>query len=625
MARRHGYKRGLIFSLCLADLKNESLLTLCMILAVASVLAPLLILFGLKYGTVETLRQRLIMDPRNSEIRPMSVQTFPQSWFEAIRAHPNVAFVVPTTRQLATSVEIAVLGTAGTVGKNFSVDAIPTAPGDPLILQNGFQIPLEGECLVSTPAHQETGLEAGQEILMTVRRVKGSGFETGTTRLKVTGVLPMRAGATKAILLPLPLLEAIENYKDGMGVPALGWEGELPRAYPVFSSMLVYAPERFDTETGFRLTNNTGFIQSETISAERAGELAGTMVPAQGVYTLLSTKGTPAGITNILTIRNLLGGKGARLFPLAGDLEVVVVGADKVSHTFTAMPASGLNSSPEDSSLTGAPWLETFAAKQSPAREWTVMLVAPDAGIEPGEALASVSVGDNSVTVPVRIRVSSQVKPGKVHLPLRLLGTFGLLASRPVTWDVIGQDFLLSKRGYAGFRLYADRIENVGLLRAHFETLSLNVHTEAERIDDVLRLDTYLSLIFWLIALGSVLGGAACLLSNIYAGLERKRRELAVLRLLGLYGTAFYRFPLYTASFFATFGFLVALGLFSALALAINLLFAGHLQAGESLCRLALWHPLVAYGLTLAIALVAGIIAARRAGKIEPAEALRND
>ena len=625
MARVNKPKQGLILSLCYSDLKHEWLLTLCMVLAVASVLAPLLILFGLKYGTVETLRTRLVNDPRNSEVRPMSVRSFSQSWFETIRKHPDVAFVIPTTRQLATSVEIAILDANGVIGKKMSVDAIPTAGGDPLVLQNGATVPAEGQCLVTAPVYEDLAVEPGQELLMTVRRVKGSGFETATTKLQVTGVLPYRAGATKAVFLPLPLLEAIENFKDGMGVPSLGWSGELPRAYPVFSGMVVYSPQPFGVETDFRLTNNTGFTQAEAVTRERARELAGVTLPEGGVYTLLSTKGSPAGITNILTVRNLLGGKNCRLYPIGDIAGFTLTRSDGQTGTFSVFPASGLGMAPADTSLKGKIWIEDFASKQVPASEWAVVLVSPDSGFGGGTVQVSVANDENSLSFPAIAIPSSQVAAGSAHLPLRLLGTLGLLASRPVAWDVSSKDFLLSKRGYAGFRLYADRIENVGTLKKYFEENGLTVNTEAERIDDVLRLDTYLSLIFWLIALGSLLGGAACLLSNIYAGLERKRRELAVLRLLGLFGSAFYRFPLYTASFFATCGFFFALLLFAALALAINVLFAGHLQEGESLCKLAWWHLLVAYGMTLGISLFAGAVAARRAGSIDPAEALRND
>jgi putative ABC transport system permease protein len=49
--------------LATAHLLHEWVLTLCLVLALAAVLAPLLVLFGLKHGTIHTLRERLVEDP----------------------------------------------------------------------------------------------------------------------------------------------------------------------------------------------------------------------------------------------------------------------------------------------------------------------------------------------------------------------------------------------------------------------------------------------------------------------------------------------------------------------------------------------------------------------------------
>jgi putative ABC transport system permease protein len=76
-------------------------------MAVAAVLSPLLLTFGLKYGTIDTLRMRLIQDPRNREIRPMASQAFSHEWFAQMQQRPDVAFIVPMTRQIAATVSAA--------------------------------------------------------------------------------------------------------------------------------------------------------------------------------------------------------------------------------------------------------------------------------------------------------------------------------------------------------------------------------------------------------------------------------------------------------------------------------------------------------------------------------------
>lgn len=618
-------RKGLVLSLCLKDLRHEWMLTLCMIMAVAAVLGPLLILFGLKFGTVETLRGRLINDPRNREIRPVSSHSFSQQWFAEIQGRVDVAFIIPATRQLATAVELSV---PGSKARGLSVDAVPTAPGDPLVLGNHALVPEAGQGLLSYAAAQELQKGSGDVLRLTVRRVKGGGFETGTTDIAISGILPVSAGATRAVFLPLSVVEAVEHFKDGQAVPAYGWPGELPRAYPAFSSLLVHTPAKLGPETEFKLINNTGFSNRKEVDPATAAKLTGAANLARaegGVSYLLSTVSSPASAQNILAVRNSLAGHNAQLYPFEDSAALSLTTQDgSALGSFAMLPATPFASVKNTGLPEKAPWKEDFGQNGSPAADWLVALVPQGLSVEK-EATATITRGEYVLQFPLRLVPHPDVAAGTVKVPLRLLGICGLLQTRPLSFDPTSQEFLVDKRGFAGFRLYAKTLEQVASLKKNLEEQGILVHTEAERIDDVLRLDKYLSLIFWLIAVGSLVGGAACLVSNIYAGIERKRRELAVLRLLGLSGGAFIRFPLYTAGFFALSGFAVAFCLFACMSFIINSLFGSHLQAGESLCALAWWHPFVALALTLGVALLAGSVAALRAAKVDPADALRND
>ena len=56
-----------ICHLSLRDYLHERLLSACAVLGLAAVLAPLLILFGVKFGVVETLTERLRSDPAGKQ------------------------------------------------------------------------------------------------------------------------------------------------------------------------------------------------------------------------------------------------------------------------------------------------------------------------------------------------------------------------------------------------------------------------------------------------------------------------------------------------------------------------------------------------------------------------------
>lgn len=638
--------RLLVFSLCLEDLRNEKMLSFCMVMAVASVLGPLLILFGLKFGTVETLRARLVHDPRNREIRPLNAQAYSHEWFQIVAKQEGVAFVVPYTRQLATGVDIVV---PGPQGKRVAADLVPTAEGDPLMLQNGQRIPHQEECLLSAPLAEALGVAAGDTVVMAARRTVNGQFETGERPLHVLGVLPVRASATKSVFVPLSVLEAVERFKDGMGVPQFGWKGSMPLAYPAFSALLVNVPAPLGVETEFRLVNNTGFTSKEQIAAASTGALLGRQNGLDGTNYLLSGKGQPGEASNVKTVRYALAGRQARLFPLAPGLEVSIAVNGTSTGMWQVAPAremlagcSGEHTpaaagtrleilGETQNNIPGAPalsegvlWQEDLSKEPKTSVSWRAVLVPPGS-VPPGNAVVSLNAGEHTLSFPVTVAEAQGLRAGTALVPLRLLGVLTLAAHRPVTYDAEADAFILHRKGYAGFRLYADTLERVAALKQVFEAQGLAVHTEAQRIDDVLRLDKYLTLIFWLIALAGVVGGAACLVANVYSGIERKRRELAVLRLLGLSGGAFLRFPIYTAAVFSGLGFVAAMGLFYTLAGIINMLFSEHLQSGESLCRLAWWHPLAALGLTVAVSVLAGVVAGRRAMLVDPAEALRNE
>jgi len=63
-------------------------------MAIAAVLSPLLLMFGLKYGIVDWGRSYLMEDPRYSEIKLLASKSFEKDWFEQMRNRQDVDFVI---------------------------------------------------------------------------------------------------------------------------------------------------------------------------------------------------------------------------------------------------------------------------------------------------------------------------------------------------------------------------------------------------------------------------------------------------------------------------------------------------------------------------------------------------
>ena len=612
---------GLLASLCFADIRHERLLSLCMLLSLAAVMAPILILFGLKTGAMDILRERLLQDPVNREIRPLTPRSYVPEWFDTLRSMPEVAFAVPATRQLSASADLSLSGL-----RVRGVSIVPSGPGDPLLLQNRCPAPSTGEAVITGALAGELGLTdplaENAALTLHVNRRRQGVFEEGVTDLRVVCILPTRAGADNRAFVPLPLVEEIELYKDGMASPLLGGEGKLPLAYPVFSSLLLLAPQPLGPELELRLTGNTGFASCTPLTPEQAKACLPDLFDRSDRSYILRAGSSMAEADGLEAVLDMLAGLGVKACPLVEGLtgRITLTAASSGADTepvpgnaFRLLPARCLEDSAE-------PLSELPAAPPTAARVFTVRAPARLPG---GSHILRLE--DSDLFFPVLLTPSADVPDDALLLPPALLGALGLAKVRPVRHSPSTGDFLLSRRGYAGFRLYASRLEDVAGLQSFFSANAIQVHTEAQRIANVLQLDSYLALVFWIIALASLCGGVSCLVSNIYAGIERKSADLAVLRLLGADRRDFILHALLTAMFFGCGGFAIACAVYALVSVIINGLFAAHLQEGESLCRLGWWRLSAALGAVFGLSLAVGASAARRMLRIDPAQALRKE
>ena len=137
-------------------------------------------------------------------------------------------------------------------------------------------------------------------------------------------------------------------------------------------------------------------------------------------------------------------------------------------------------------------------------------------------------------------------------------------------------------------------------------------------------LDSNLGRVFWLIAFLGTLGFLASLAANLLANVERKRRELSVVRLIGFPTRSIILFPLAQALLIGILGAAGAAAVFFPVASVLNAWFADSLRSGEYICRLLPTHFLAAVSATLVCAGLAAAWAGHRAARIEPAEGLRD-
>ncbi|MFC1664707.1 ABC transporter permease [Pseudomonadota bacterium] len=240
-------RRGNLIWLSLKDYFNEWQMSGCFILALAAVLAPMMVLFGLKVGIIGSMVDGLVQDPRNLEIRLVGSGRYFPSWFDNMRKRSDVAFVIPRTRSLAATIQLK----SNNAPRILRVEMIPSGQGDPL-LPRGRRIPNEFvQVVLSSSAARKLKVSAGDTVDGSLSRKFHGRSERKHRTLIVTRVAPPASFARDGVFVSLELMKAAEDFRDGRAVPSLGWSGDpqLPgnadRAYPGFR---LYAKTIYDVE-----------------------------------------------------------------------------------------------------------------------------------------------------------------------------------------------------------------------------------------------------------------------------------------------------------------------------------------------------------------------------------------
>ncbi|MDR0828130.1 MAG: ABC transporter permease, partial [Desulfovibrio sp.] len=242
---------GQSLGMALRDYRHEALFSACSVFVLAAVLTPLMVLLGVRNGVIGAMTERLLRDPRTLEIIPVGSGKYAPNWFKAISALPQTAFVVPQTRSIAATINLSNPKQPG-MGRSVT-QFIATGPGDPLLKRYGlpdaaFRSGSEANVyptplvilsasvarklgIASADAGQNPGsgpeagiassLERAGEALLegrVERRIQGR-REAADINLRVAGILPPEALGADALFVPLELLAAAEDYRDGRAAP----------------------------------------------------------------------------------------------------------------------------------------------------------------------------------------------------------------------------------------------------------------------------------------------------------------------------------------------------------------------------------------------------------------------
>lgn len=207
----------LLLKLAVADLLFDKKVSFCTIASIIAVIAPLLLLFSLKYGVVGQLQQQLLSDPQNLEVKLVGNLDLSDATFSWLAAQPEVQFVIPLTRSLNTQADLMSQANRFVSG----VEILPTAAEDPLM--SGLpQLSANNQIILSALAAEKLQVQVGSSIKLVITRQLAGQIEKGLSELMVAGIMPESRFSRAAGFVQLDLLLAMEDYYDGYQIAQLG-------------------------------------------------------------------------------------------------------------------------------------------------------------------------------------------------------------------------------------------------------------------------------------------------------------------------------------------------------------------------------------------------------------------
>ncbi|PZW46563.1 putative ABC transport system permease protein [Humitalea rosea] len=218
--------------LALADLRHEPAFTLCSVLALAAVIAPLILLAGLRAGVIAGMAEDMGASPRAREIVNTTNLTLSPDWFTALAARPEVGFLIPRTRLLAATGRLEAGASPGHV---IPVEVLPTAPGDPLL--RGVPPPGPGQVVISTGAAQRLGVGPGDALRLRV--ILTGAEDIFRASLTVAAIAPPSASARDAIFAEPALGRGIQDFIDRR---AAGTEATTAEGFRLYARRLEDVP-----------------------------------------------------------------------------------------------------------------------------------------------------------------------------------------------------------------------------------------------------------------------------------------------------------------------------------------------------------------------------------------------
>lgn len=594
---------GLVF----ADLRFEWILSLCMVLALGAVFAPLFILLGLQGGIIGNMLDDLQKDPVSRLVLPKWETSLDDVWLADLRKQ-TAALIKSPTAFLLLDVE----------GKNDPVNALPTSNIDPLLKENHITLTSwQDELVLSTPLAKALGKKQGDSITLTLIRSTGQ-EERRPVDMKVSGVLPITASQDSKIWLDARLFKRLHQWRRGGAIPELGLPGGgtiLTPEYDGIVTLLDKVPS--DAEYRTMIGRGIGFSQ---LPERFDNEISSWGYPAEQQARLWKPIKSRVFEDNFTSLVNRHHEMGYQLetIPYIDNFKVTLRSDRKnIPLRLSCLLPKEKSKPPVATDSARHVWI---------SQDDKIFFPYPEA-----ELAFSTTTGEEKLIIPVRIHPSESVPQGSIATDPDFAGKMNAARRQNAMYDPQAGEFRPVEQGTRFFRAYAKTIDDLEKLvdvireqgkKQASEALMEPVSRIAE-VRNIRQLAGYMEKLYLLILAVSGVSGFFAILANVYAGIQRKRKDIAYLQLYGLHPVSLVLFPFIKSLVLVSAALASAFLAYEIFSYETDVLFKNVIGAADSLTRLDRKQIIYLIAGLYGTASLASLIAAVAVTRIEPGEYIR--
>ncbi len=628
--------------LSMKQLRHEWASALCQCFALAAVILPIMLLFGLKNGIIKNEWERLRNDPDALTMLP-NVLTSPSVTLpklQEIADRRGVQCVVPQPFESSVTLHLP--------GEKPSDDSpacqlVFTQEGDPTIAY--YQdCPLPTfrpgkpvqEAVLSFQAAEALGIKhPGKIVNLTKGKVNVS--------LRVVGILPEENKSRdlsnkRRVFIHKELGFAILDFAEGL-IDDLT-QGALAHPLPACGQLLLLGNEQTKITPEQMLAQAQACLKEAEITGtvELAQTPGGKATPLPPHATLLTFKGRD--LTGARLVNHILPALAQKLGEAVG-----------VYPWNTELPFANMMGD-ADTSTASSPWNDAGLLRELTQRQSATHCTlytgtgegeggAPDFSRAESSGLCEIrlwaldgseqkdSVADVEIVKVPGLPVNPPHYLCSPHdLSLLAFSQVGKLAYHWKFSDPQTSTFYLRERRYM-FRCYAKSIDDVEVLKKDLEAMPpmdnkrFRMISAAEDIAKNRTLDTNLKRLLLIISTLGGTGAIIALLFNLFNATERRKKDYAILRTLGLGRVALITLPVYETVIVMLLTLAVSLGCFHGVNLLVMSQLSDLVPAGGTLCELSLREQLLFAVITLTLATTAAILSSLRLSRLSPAAYIR--